>query len=620
MKRTPPGGRAPVVGLYITYHRREDAARAIAAVDGSPSPGGGSDVLRASYGTTKYCVTFLRNVSCANNSCMDLHEWGDEKDCFTKEDLTTLKHTMKDTETRQRNTLVKKDEMDCECPSSHRNILPCSSIVAVGLPRSAGWGQKSNTLGVSSQGNASSSSSTREQSQRERDSHRPTRRGHRGTRSTEQRPSGSSRQQNDRRTPNNKTPSQASSSRPNTPAPASSAVPQRPITPASVSTRAPKVEKEAVSNAPQRTRSPASSVSPESDLGSHDLVSSPIVHASSAQVPSAPPGLPISQPPALLAPPGLPIAAPATPTTHDPSSNPSYQMSTQARALLDDVRARRKTDAPPSFASPFPDLDRTLQSLTGGLSGGGFNFTLDPRLAGETDQTVSPLPDLDSMPGYFDPAPIFAGLGQRQSPALAFAPPPGLSYAGGVPRPMHDNLIPRPPTMERQSTTSSSYTGSFNPFADAGDDRHNAPTRRPSSSLEEETGRGVSRFGFARQRQNSSLSAASSPMISAANSTYAPSDHVPSPISAHIPWAHQRQPEFGPPPGLPLRTATPGSMRGSPLVQHAIPYHSYATQPSRFQPFDNGGETASLKDFIGISRDRADSTRAAPSGRRLIVV
>lgn len=80
-----------MVGLYITYHRREDAARAIAAVDGAPSTGGTrGDIMRASYGTTKYCMAFLRNVSCSDHSCMNLHEWGDEKDCFTKEDLTTL--------------------------------------------------------------------------------------------------------------------------------------------------------------------------------------------------------------------------------------------------------------------------------------------------------------------------------------------------------------------------------------------------------------------------------------------------------------------------------------------------------------------------------------------------
>ena len=73
-----------------TYHRREDAARAIHAVDGSPSPGGGRELMRASYGTTKYCMAFLRGVSCSDTNCMNLHQWGDEKDCFTKEDLTTL--------------------------------------------------------------------------------------------------------------------------------------------------------------------------------------------------------------------------------------------------------------------------------------------------------------------------------------------------------------------------------------------------------------------------------------------------------------------------------------------------------------------------------------------------
>ena len=51
--------------------------------------------MRASYGTTKYCMAFLRGVSCQDHSCMNLHEWGDEKDCFTKEDLTTLYVTLR---------------------------------------------------------------------------------------------------------------------------------------------------------------------------------------------------------------------------------------------------------------------------------------------------------------------------------------------------------------------------------------------------------------------------------------------------------------------------------------------------------------------------------------------
>jgi len=87
-KKTSSGG-GPELGLYITFYRREDAARAITAVDGSPSPGAGGS-MKASYGTTKYCMAFLRGAACGDHSCMNLHEWGDEKDCFTKEDLTTL--------------------------------------------------------------------------------------------------------------------------------------------------------------------------------------------------------------------------------------------------------------------------------------------------------------------------------------------------------------------------------------------------------------------------------------------------------------------------------------------------------------------------------------------------
>jgi CCR4-NOT transcription complex subunit 4 len=91
VKRSNPGSPTPVIGLYITYHRREDAARCIALVDGAPAPGEKpTDLLRASYGTTKYCMSFLRGVTCSDHACMNLHEWGDEKDCFTKEDLTTL--------------------------------------------------------------------------------------------------------------------------------------------------------------------------------------------------------------------------------------------------------------------------------------------------------------------------------------------------------------------------------------------------------------------------------------------------------------------------------------------------------------------------------------------------
>ncbi|KAJ1733043.1 transcriptional repressor general negative regulator of transcription subunit 4 [Coemansia biformis] len=74
----------PTVGVYVTYTVREDAARAINAVDGSMLEG---RVLRATFGTTKYCSYYLRNIPCQNPGCMYLHEPGEEADSFTKEDL-----------------------------------------------------------------------------------------------------------------------------------------------------------------------------------------------------------------------------------------------------------------------------------------------------------------------------------------------------------------------------------------------------------------------------------------------------------------------------------------------------------------------------------------------------
>ncbi|CAM9969726.1 unnamed protein product [Ectocarpus fasciculatus] len=43
--------------------------------------------IRASFGTTKYCNSFLRNLPCNNPDCLYLHELGDEEDRFTKDEV-----------------------------------------------------------------------------------------------------------------------------------------------------------------------------------------------------------------------------------------------------------------------------------------------------------------------------------------------------------------------------------------------------------------------------------------------------------------------------------------------------------------------------------------------------
>ena len=89
---TPPhhSETSASTGIYIVYVRREDAARAISALDMIQAPSGApGQILRASFGTTRYCDAFLRGTKCDNSNCHNLHEWGGESDTFTREDMAT---------------------------------------------------------------------------------------------------------------------------------------------------------------------------------------------------------------------------------------------------------------------------------------------------------------------------------------------------------------------------------------------------------------------------------------------------------------------------------------------------------------------------------------------------
>jgi RNA recognition motif len=83
--------QGPSVSAYLTFSRGDDARRAIETVDGYWVEG---RALRASFGTTKYCSYFLRNVSCTNPDCMYLHALGGTDDSFTKEDMASNRKTV----------------------------------------------------------------------------------------------------------------------------------------------------------------------------------------------------------------------------------------------------------------------------------------------------------------------------------------------------------------------------------------------------------------------------------------------------------------------------------------------------------------------------------------------
>lgn len=83
------GSQGPSASAYVTYHRAEDALRAIQAVNNIHVDG---RTLKASLGTTKYCSHFLKGQQCPKPDCMYLHELGDEAASFTKEEMQQGKH------------------------------------------------------------------------------------------------------------------------------------------------------------------------------------------------------------------------------------------------------------------------------------------------------------------------------------------------------------------------------------------------------------------------------------------------------------------------------------------------------------------------------------------------
>lgn len=86
-KAKPGGNPNQGIGVYVTFARKADAAACIAAVDGSQN---GDRILRAQYGTTKYCSAFLRGEQCNNRNCSFLHETGDDNETYSRQDLSSV--------------------------------------------------------------------------------------------------------------------------------------------------------------------------------------------------------------------------------------------------------------------------------------------------------------------------------------------------------------------------------------------------------------------------------------------------------------------------------------------------------------------------------------------------
>lgn len=529
------------------------------------------------------------------------------------------KHTIKDTESISRTA---KEE-------DGKVIQPNARMVSWftgALPRAAAWGCKTALQPPSTTASTQSSIIVTQ---------RPNRRvGQRQSRNVsaaiDTKPS--SRSRHDRKggstAGSTKTPSVTSSSRP--PTPAATTLPQRPATPLEVKSLRVKE-----SSVPRPSISPAPSLAVDSDAGSASQGVSPVRPRSTESVQSTPP---VSQgildvPAGLSGPPGLPPPSrkmdPLTPPGIHPSLS-TYQISTAAQALLDDVKSRRENAPSASSVSIFPDLDRTLRMVSGEDNEfGGFSFNLDPKLAGEDLNVDAALPDLEAEAntpltgGFMN---MFPALRPPQPPVQvhhprAFMAPPGLTYPHNPNRSMYDSLSLRGTPVERQSVGGSGYVGSFNPFGEVSEDPIVPPqgvssTSRKSPFADEE--RKVSRFGFARGRQGST--AASSPVNPASPLSASDSHH------SFFSETSSAQPHWNLPPHIEHGYTTSLLAQHTPATQtHSHPQPQQRQQQQqqhmRFQPFDhNIVSEAQLREFIQSSRERASVMPNGPPGRRLLLV
>ena len=76
--------QVPTVGAYITFVDIKDAEECLYALEGFSING---HVLRASFGTSKYCSSFLNGQKCLKPDCMYLHHYGKPEDSFTTEEI-----------------------------------------------------------------------------------------------------------------------------------------------------------------------------------------------------------------------------------------------------------------------------------------------------------------------------------------------------------------------------------------------------------------------------------------------------------------------------------------------------------------------------------------------------
>ena len=82
------GPNGPSYACYITYSSEEESSLALLSLDNCTID---NHEINASYGTTKYCLNFIKNFDCKNKDCLYLHKLADEKDIVSREQMNSDK-------------------------------------------------------------------------------------------------------------------------------------------------------------------------------------------------------------------------------------------------------------------------------------------------------------------------------------------------------------------------------------------------------------------------------------------------------------------------------------------------------------------------------------------------
>ncbi|KAL0923045.1 hypothetical protein M5K25_007088 [Dendrobium thyrsiflorum] len=150
--------------VYITYAREEDAVRCIQYVHNYTLE---SKSLRACFGTTKYCHSWLRNMTCSNPDCLYLHDIGCQDDSFTKDEIISAysrsrvpQVALNNLQRRAGNVLPPPTDelgtngtassntclrMSSNNTTNHAKSANVSSGRSIVLPASASWGSRVST-------------------------------------------------------------------------------------------------------------------------------------------------------------------------------------------------------------------------------------------------------------------------------------------------------------------------------------------------------------------------------------------------------------------------------------------------------------------------------------------